>query len=216
MVKAKTPRKVDSGAAVDQSEAEGQQLDVIAIQLKVSREARGLSVSQLHATTGIARTALHDYEAGRYKPGANEIRKLCDALGITPNKLLTGRDNPESPKTPLEEVFGTGSEHVQVMKAGQLILMLPPDERDAFYKLLLGLVSSRYPADKVREALEAMDLMAGILNAAVALKTDPDATIDVEHVRKHVAQVNPDLVSDERAEKVRKAREEKARTRSSE
>ena len=213
MVRAKGSHKANAEAEIEQGNSaatgEAPPLDVIAIQLKASREARGLSVSQLHTATGIARTALHDYEAGRYKPGANEIRKLCEALGITPNKLLTGRDNPESPKTPLEEVFGSGSENRQVMKAGQLLLMLPPDERDAFFKLLLSLVSSRYPAEKVREAMEQIEVVAGVLNVMASRVTDPDAPIDTELVKKHVAQINPDLVSDERTKRVRKAREGK-------
>ncbi|HGL6718391.1 helix-turn-helix domain-containing protein [Burkholderia contaminans] len=208
MVQAKGARRqnAEGGKLGAEVKSDGAQLDVIAIQLKASREARGLSVSQLHASTGIARTALHDYEAGRYKPGANEIRKLCEALGITPNKLLTGRDNPESPKTPLEEVFGAGSEHVQIMKAGQLLLMLPPDERDAFYKLLLGLVSARYSAEKLKESMEQIEVVAGVLNLMGARVTDPDAALDVEHVKKHMAQINPELVSEERAERVRKER----------
>lgn len=183
-------------------------MDVIAIQLKASREARGLSISQLHTTTGIARTALHDYEAGRYKPGANEIRKLCTALGITPNKLLTGRDNPETPETPLEKVFGTSSEGVKIAKAGRLLHMLPPDERDAFYKLLLGLVSARYSAEQVTESLEAVDVLMGVMNFAAVRVTNPDEEISEETARKRIAEINPDVVSDERAERVRKQREQ--------
>lgn len=208
----KVPRKgagrrqksVDEGA--HGAGESGQPMDIIAIELKASREARGLSISQLHTYTGIARTALHDYEAGRYKPGANEIRKLCDALGITPNKLLTGRENPQSEPTPLERVFASGSGNVQVMKAGQLLLMLPLDEREAIYKILMGLVSSRYPAEKVQTALEGMDLLAGIMNVAAAHVENPDEEISPAMVEKRLAEISPDLVSPERAEKVRKER----------
>jgi transcriptional regulator with XRE-family HTH domain len=199
--------KNSAGEDAAKANESGPPMDVIAIQLKASREARGVSISQLHTTTGIARTALHDYEAGRYKPGANEIRKLCEALGITPNKLLTGRDNPATPETPLEKVFGAGSENVKVAKAGQLLLMLPLEERDAFYKLLLGLVSARYPAEQVAKVLEGVDMLMGVMNFAAARVTNPDEEISEETARKRIAEIAPDLVSDERAERVRKQRE---------
>jgi transcriptional regulator with XRE-family HTH domain len=203
----RSQKSVDEGGT--KASQSGQPMDIIAIQLKASREARGVSISQLHSDTGIARTALHDYEAGRYKPGANEIRKLCDALGITPNKLLTGRENPQTPPTPLEKVFGSGSENVQVMKAGQLLLMLPLEEREAFYKILMGIVSSRYPAEKVKAAMEQMEIMAGIMNIAAARVDNPSEEVSDEAVKKRMAEINPELVSDERAERVRKEREAK-------
>lgn len=207
----KTPTP-DSNAlekGAGKAESNGAPLDIIAIELKASREARGLSVSQLHSITGIARTALHDYESGRYKPGANEIRKLCEALGITPNKLLTGRDNPETPATPLETVFGAGGPAIQVMKASQLLHLLPVDERDAFYKLLLGLVSARYPADHVKAVLERTDMIAGIMNFAAARVTNPEEEISEATATKRIAEIAPELVSDERAEKVQREREAK-------
>jgi hypothetical protein len=57
--------------------------------------------------------------------------------------------------------------------------------------------------------MEQIELVAGVLNVMASQVTDPDAPIDTELVKKHVAQINPDLVSDERAKRVRKAREGK-------
>lgn len=206
----RVPRKGAGGRqkSVDEG-VSGQPMDIIAIELKASREARGLSISQLHSYTGIARTALHDYEAGRYKPGANEIRKLCDALGITPNKLLTGRETPQTEPTPMERVFGSGSENVQATKAATLLLMLPLDEREAFFKLIMGLVSSRYPAEKVKSALEQVEIFAGMMNVAAAHVENPDEEISQAMVEKRIREVSPELVSPERAERVRKEREAK-------
>lgn len=68
------------------------QTDALPAELKNAREAKGLSFSDVHRVTGISRTTLHDYESGRSKPGAREIVKLCDALEISPNRLLLGSE----------------------------------------------------------------------------------------------------------------------------
>lgn len=68
--------------------------DSLGLELKQAREGKGLSLSALGATTGISRTALHQYETGKTKPGAREIIKLCQALEISPNRLLLGHETP--------------------------------------------------------------------------------------------------------------------------
>lgn len=68
--------------------------DALPLELKSAREAKNLTFSDLSRATGISRTALHDYESGRSKPGARELVKLCEALQVTPNRLLLGSENP--------------------------------------------------------------------------------------------------------------------------
>lgn len=68
--------------------------DGIGIRLKAAREAKGLSQSDLHNKTGLSRTVLINYEAGRHKPGARELRLLCDALEVSPNLLIYGTEEP--------------------------------------------------------------------------------------------------------------------------
>lgn len=66
------------------------QPDSVSIELKKAREAKGLTFSDLHRLTGISRTTLHDYESSRSMPGAKELVKLCQALEVSPNRLLLG------------------------------------------------------------------------------------------------------------------------------
>ena len=73
------------------------QQDIVAIELRKAREAKGLSHSELHRQTGISRAVLFGYEAGRTKPGAKEIRLLSTALGVSPTRLLFGTDDPFKP-----------------------------------------------------------------------------------------------------------------------
>lgn len=68
--------------------------DVVAVRIRQARERKGLSFSDLHKVTGISRTALHDYESGRTKPGARELGLLCEAMRVTPNWLLLGTEDP--------------------------------------------------------------------------------------------------------------------------
>lgn len=55
-----------------------------------------MTVKQLHEQTGISRAVLFGYEAGRTRPGARELRLLCEALKVTPNRLLFGSEEPFS------------------------------------------------------------------------------------------------------------------------
>lgn len=68
--------------------------DSIALEIRKAREARGLSFTDLSRLTGVSRTTLHDYESGRSKPGAKELLRLCEALEVTPNRLLLGVESP--------------------------------------------------------------------------------------------------------------------------
>lgn len=85
----RTGAKPDSG-----SSAVRDSTDAISIELRKAREAKGLTFSDLHRLTGLSRTALHQYESGKTKPGAREILKLCEILEISPNRLLTGSEDP--------------------------------------------------------------------------------------------------------------------------
>lgn len=178
----------------------GHELDVTAIQLKRRREELGLSIVDLHKATGIARTALHDYEAGRYKPGLTEIRKLCAALRVTPNRLVVGRDDLERQPTALEETFGVGPQDVRLVKLVRLTSMLPPDEQEAVMTLVLGLVTSRYAKARVTEEMSAVDLAMGITNLMTkATKEGVADKVTPEYAAKAIGEVAPDLVSEERA-----------------
>lgn len=68
--------------------------DVIAIELKKAREAKGYGLSDIHRLTGLSRNTLHQYESGSRKPGARELLKLCEVLEVTPNRILFGLEDP--------------------------------------------------------------------------------------------------------------------------
>ncbi len=77
--------------------------DGIGERIRQAREAKGFtqeSLSRLTASRdpegkGISRSVLAYYEKGKYKPGSRELRILFLALGVTPNWLILGKDDPE-------------------------------------------------------------------------------------------------------------------------
>lgn len=77
--------------------------DGIGERIRQARESKGFtqeSLSRLTASRdpegkGISRSVLAYYEKGKYKPGSRELRILFLALGVTPNWLILGKDDPE-------------------------------------------------------------------------------------------------------------------------
>jgi transcriptional regulator with XRE-family HTH domain len=66
----------------------------IGLRIKAAREGLGFSQIDMHNKTGLSRTVLINYEAGRHKPSAREIKLICDALQISPNFLIYGTEPP--------------------------------------------------------------------------------------------------------------------------
>lgn len=58
------------------------------IRLKELRRQKRWSQSKLGRISGVSRSYISDIEAGRYKPTADIICKLCKALNCTPNDLI--------------------------------------------------------------------------------------------------------------------------------
>lgn len=121
------------------------QLGGIAAELAFARAKAGLSHSELNRITGISRTVLIGYEAGRTKPGAKEIRLLCDALKVTPNRLIYG-----SEELHLGDQFGLLLDNINPddrsasIKLGALMLMLSKEERSALLTLARSILVERH------------------------------------------------------------------------
>lgn len=141
----KQPRKK---VPTEQSEAAStDKLDLVAIELRRAREAKGLSHSDLHRQTGISRPVLFGYEAGRTKPGAKELRLLSEALSVSPNRLLFGTEEPFKPKKGLRSLAKLRNSPALIMA---LLLIIPisfavldDDQIESLMVILASLVESR-------------------------------------------------------------------------
>ena len=150
--------------------------DLVAFELKKAREASGMSFSDLHRITGLSRTTIHQYESELRKPGAREIRLLCDALRVTPNQLLYGTEQPFKEKSRLHALLDVSNEDLRTARLAMFLTMLNKNERDAWITLLGESIKSRTGGgEKLNMALDAIEAatdfiatdMADALNTAL-------------------------------------------------
>jgi transcriptional regulator with XRE-family HTH domain len=115
-----------------------------------ARTGLGFSQEAIHARTkwhdpekvGISRAVLSLYETGVNKPGARELRILCETLKVTPNWLLYGSDSPIKTIQPSLE-FLHGNDLMVSVELAYAMLALEPEEKEAFASLLFSLLSKK-------------------------------------------------------------------------
>jgi transcriptional regulator with XRE-family HTH domain len=52
------------------------------------RRARFLTQGELAAQVGVSLQAVQGWEAGKYQPRLRHLKRLCEALGVTPEELI--------------------------------------------------------------------------------------------------------------------------------
>ena len=57
--------------------------------IKHTRLLKKMSAVELSEKAGVAKSSISDWENGKTQPSADALFKLCDALGVTPNQLIT-------------------------------------------------------------------------------------------------------------------------------
>lgn len=134
------------------------------MELIQARTLQGLTQSQLSTKCGVSLSAIKSYESGRNLPGARELRELCQALEISPNKLLFGSEAPFKERSYANLLLDAEGEDEHVSRARSTILLglMASDERNAVLTLLRSLAIARHGEAKVKEALIAADLFAGM------------------------------------------------------
>jgi transcriptional regulator with XRE-family HTH domain len=122
--------------------------DEIGSRIREARESRGLSQTAVATRTkmndpkgqGISRTVLVGYEAGQTKPGAREIRLLCETLGVTPNVLIYGSELAhESTQQAALDAVRNMTDLVSALRLALAICVLRPHERSAISSLVLSM-----------------------------------------------------------------------------
>lgn len=138
-------------------------LDIIAIELRRAREAKGLSHSELNRLTGISRTVLYGYEVGRTKPGAREIKLLSEALEVTPNRLILGTDEPfrrAMLRGKIKQKISPSTSKVTFGLFSQALMSaLDNDQADAIMTLLISLVEGR-DKELFKQLMVSMEVVA--------------------------------------------------------
>lgn len=148
--------------------------DSISFQLQRARVDAGLSIVELSKQTGISKTVLHGYERGRTKPGAREIRLLCIALNVSPNRLILGGEVFEgTPSTFISfyrkvrarpELAGT----FYVMCMPLMASLLDEEEVQSLLFLVASLIKARSPEVSDQLMLAAQEAMIALDRITVA------------------------------------------------
>lgn len=137
--------------------------DSFASELIRARNKMDWSVSELHRRTSISRTVIQGYESGKYKPGARELKLLCEALQISPNRLLFGTETPFEEKGKLAKLVGDEKSAHQTVTLTLLFQMLTAVEKEAFINLMQSILEGRVGKGKIDEVLAAVDAMTGAM-----------------------------------------------------
>jgi transcriptional regulator with XRE-family HTH domain len=145
-----------------------------ASELIKARSDLGLTQSQLSSQSGLSLSAIKAYESGRNMPGARELRELSQALQVSPNKLLFGKELPFEPRTVMDQLtYGEPeNEAVARMRAVTMFFLLASDEREAIFTLARSLAVARHGVDEVKNALLGADLMAGMTREMMQAGSD--------------------------------------------
>lgn len=121
-----------------------------------------MTVSDLHRETGISRTVLQGYEAGRFVPGALELKRLCQVLKVTPNRIIFGDEKPLEQKPLLASFIGDVSKASGTAKLTVALQILSSEELSALLSLVESIVISRVGgAKKMEEMFAAVEIMIG-------------------------------------------------------
>ncbi len=164
----------------------GAEGDTFGQRIKVAREAVGLSQQAVATRSkwvdpegkGISRTALIGYESESSRPGARELRIICETLTVSPNKLLFGLEHPFQTSHPALErlTADSGAEFRQAVETAVILSALKGHERDALMSLALSL-AGRQLGD-VR--LGGLRMLAGMLTPEIWSATFKDPSAGAE------------------------------------
>lgn len=142
-------------------------LDELASTLVNARAALGITQNELHKRTGISREAIKGYESGRNKPGARELKLLCEALQVSPNVLLFGTESPFESKGALYDLLSENGQ-LDWMKFSALFTLLTVKEKLSILTLIESLLLGRHSHEEIMERVKSIEVMSGLFAAMVA------------------------------------------------
>lgn len=140
-----------------------------------ARTGLGWSQTALHTRTkladpegvGISRAVLSLYETGKNKPGAREIRILCDTLKVSPNWLLYGSESPARAIQASVD-FLQGSDIDVSARLAFALLALDPTERDSLAQLVLSILTKKLGDVRLSSLMMTANLLsAGLMREIV-------------------------------------------------
>jgi transcriptional regulator with XRE-family HTH domain len=166
----------------NRSEKKGSIEDGIGSRIRASREARGYTQTHLAGQTksidplgqGISRTAIVGYEAEHSKPGAREIKLLCNALNITPNWLLYGEESIYETQAKDAIVKLAIDDSTYIFQIAMALAALKQHERQSFSNLIFSMAGRELGHEKLEQLqveakkMAVNDLLTALENLQIA------------------------------------------------
>lgn len=145
----------------------GQDSFSVANELIKARSERGFSQAHLAELSGVSRSAIKAYETGRNMPGSRELRALCAALKVTPNRMLFGTEAPtfgEQDADRIDAVLRSDPESKAVARSRLVVLseLLTTEETGALITLAQSIAVARHGSEKVKQATFAAVALTGV------------------------------------------------------
>jgi transcriptional regulator with XRE-family HTH domain len=173
------------------------ELDELAGTLIKARSALGITQNELHKRTGISREAIKGYESGRNKPGAREIKLLCESLNVTPNVLLFGSETPFEPTNTLYDLMQTSGQ-LDLVKFVTLLNLLTGKEKSSISFLMESILLGRHSRDELSRRLLGADFISGMMTSLIK---------SAEEHKKSGSQIDPQAMANELDEMMMKRTE---------
>ena len=101
------------------------------IHLKEIRQQKGITAERLAEISNLTKTQIWSYESGRREPPLASLIAIADALGISLDLLVRGKEK-EPPKADLERLQNTTADAIS---------RLPPEAREIALAVLATLRS---------------------------------------------------------------------------
>lgn len=167
--------------------------DLISYEIKRAREGAKLSILELSARTGISKTVLHGYERGRTKPGARELKLLCEALKVSPNRLLFGVDDFDAPRTGLARLVrlsrtAPSVTHIFVTMILPVFLSACDEAESVSFMVLMGSILHGKDPERARMLFNMVEILATHLEDFYS-KNEPGTPIPADVMAKIQAEV---------------------------
>jgi transcriptional regulator with XRE-family HTH domain len=139
---------------------------------------------------GLSRSAVVHYEQGNAVPGGMELVKLAQALGKSPNYLLSGSDDFFKSESP-DHALADDNPGVVITRTAICLQALDREVRESVSALLMNLVKAKLNKREFQEFTQAIEMVSqSIPQMTPELETLADKTAQ-GIVRSQAAKARP-------------------------
>jgi transcriptional regulator with XRE-family HTH domain len=156
----------------DYSDAQLEPERYLGIRMAEARENKHLSQSALGRMIEMKANQVSRYERGDALPATSQLRRISNALEVSPSWLVYGTDTPFEDSHPVSQRALSGSHREMVPVIAALLSMLDVDDRRMIASMVLRIVQLQHGDEVIRDAV------AKTVGIQESMENDPD-TMDL-------------------------------------